>query len=59
MGNTQSDWTGVQKKIIKNYDKDSTDNLIELEPLGVDNDTKTTGFAAIDTNGNNNSTFEG
>jgi len=59
MGNTQSDWTGVQKIINKLYDNSSTDNLIDLDPLGVDNDTKTTGFLAIGTNGNNNSAFEG
>ena len=56
MGNTQSDWEGVKLDLTTDV---SSDTLFDMLPLAVDNDSKITGNAAIESAGTDNSTFEG
>lgn len=57
MGDTQSEWTGLQYSLdddlISGHDK------IQLDKLSVTNDVKTQGASQISTDGRNNSDFEG
>ena len=56
MGDTQSEWTGVQYNIDSDL---STTAGYELSPLSVTNDVKTRGRDQILTDGRNNSDFSG
>lgn len=56
MGDTQSEWTGVQLALTADL---STDTTTAMNPLSVTHDVKTQGASLIETDGRNNSDFEG
>ena len=56
MGDTQSDWTGVTYELTTDITEDTD---VTLLALSATNEVKTGGFSSIETDGRDNSTFEG